>query len=118
MNEILVKMIHPVTAHCCQEPMLGKAAGPIHHLRVRRTRESLTIADFDREEDTITLVFRKSGSALSSWAKLEVGDSILNLWGPWESCRSLPTSGNCCRRRRSWRGSILPMRNPQTGVMS
>ena len=45
-------------------------------------RVPLTIADFDREKNTITIVFQTLGYSTKEMAKLEVGDSFLDFVGP------------------------------------
>ncbi len=45
-------------------------------------RIPLTIADFDREKNTITIVFQALGYSTKEMAKLEVGDSFLDFVGP------------------------------------
>jgi ferredoxin--NADP+ reductase len=45
-------------------------------------RIPLTIADFDREEGTITLIFQKIGKSTKLMGRLEKGDHILNMLGP------------------------------------
>ncbi len=53
-------------------------------LRVTNSGERipLTVADFDREAGTITLIFQKIGKSTILMGKLEAGDHILNLLGP------------------------------------
>lgn len=45
-------------------------------------RIPLTIADWDREEGSITIVFNTVGTSTRKLAALQVGDSILNFVGP------------------------------------
>ncbi len=45
-------------------------------------RIPLTIADFDRDAGTITLIFQKIGKSTKLMGKLKTGDHILNLLGP------------------------------------
>ena len=45
-------------------------------------RIPLTIADFDREKNTITIVFQTLGYSTKEMGKLEVGDSFLDFVGP------------------------------------
>ena len=53
-------------------------------LRVTNSGERipLTVADFDREAGTITLIFQKIGKSTILMGKLKEGDHILNLLGP------------------------------------
>ncbi|MTV49331.1 sulfide/dihydroorotate dehydrogenase-like FAD/NAD-binding protein [Heliobacillus mobilis] len=45
-------------------------------------RIPLTIADFDREEGTITAIFQEMGAGTKRLGQLEVGDNILDVVGP------------------------------------
>ncbi|PWI49236.1 hypothetical protein CEE45_02530 [Candidatus Heimdallarchaeota archaeon B3_Heim] len=45
-------------------------------------RIPLTVADFDREAGTITLIFQKIGKSTKLMGRLSEGDHILNLLGP------------------------------------
>ena len=45
-------------------------------------RVPLTVADYDREAGTITLIFQIVGESTRQFAALEEGDSILDLVGP------------------------------------
>jgi ferredoxin--NADP+ reductase len=45
-------------------------------------RIPLTVADYNREEGTITLIFQKIGKSTILMGKLKEGDHILNLLGP------------------------------------
>ncbi|UCE09721.1 MAG: sulfide/dihydroorotate dehydrogenase-like FAD/NAD-binding protein [Candidatus Thorarchaeota archaeon] len=53
-------------------------------IRVNETGERipLTIADFDREKGTITIVFQEVGKSTKLLGSLEKGDKILNFVGP------------------------------------
>ncbi|HHY45319.1 MAG TPA: sulfide/dihydroorotate dehydrogenase-like FAD/NAD-binding protein [Firmicutes bacterium] len=99
MNEILVKKnLTPVTKLIVvKNPFVAAKAQPGQFviLRVRENGERipLTIADYDREKDTITLVFQEVGLSTILLGKLEVGDSILNLVGPLGVPAELPESG-------------------------
>ncbi|MHA1168323.1 MAG: sulfide/dihydroorotate dehydrogenase-like FAD/NAD-binding protein [Candidatus Hodarchaeales archaeon] len=59
-------------------------AGQFVILRVhdRGERIPLTVADFDREQGTITLIFQKIGRSTELMGTLKTGDRILNLLGP------------------------------------
>jgi ferredoxin--NADP+ reductase len=99
MNEILVKKdLTPVTKLIVvKNPFVAAKAQPGQFiiLRVRENGERipLTIADFDREKDTITLVFQEVGLSTILLGKLQVGDTILNLVGPLGVPAELPESG-------------------------
>lgn len=53
-------------------------------LRVNEQGERipLTVADFDREKGTITIIFREVGASTELLAKLEPGEEILDFVGP------------------------------------
>lgn len=99
MNEILVKKdLTPVTKLIVvKNPYVAVKAQPGQFiiLRVRENGERipLTIADYDREKDTITLVFQEVGLSTKLLGRLEVGDSILNLVGPLGVPAELPEGG-------------------------
>ncbi len=88
MNEILVKKIlTPVTKlMVVKTPYVAAKAlpGQFVILRVRENGERipLTIADYDRDDGTITLVFQEVGLTTRLLGELMVGDTILNLVGP------------------------------------
>lgn len=59
-------------------------AGQFIILRIDEQGERipLTIADFDREEGTITTIFQEVGYTTRALGKLEAGDSLLDFVGP------------------------------------
>ncbi len=67
-------------------PLIAKKAqaGQFIILRLdeKGERIPLTIADFNREDGTITLVFMEVGETTTQLGKMEEGDEILNLAGP------------------------------------
>jgi len=69
-----------------QAPAVAKKAqaGQFIVLRVdeKGERIPLTIADWDRQEGSITIVFAAVGTTSSKLARLQAGDSILNFVGP------------------------------------
>ncbi|MBE3588597.1 MAG: sulfide/dihydroorotate dehydrogenase-like FAD/NAD-binding protein [Thermoanaerobacteraceae bacterium] len=67
----------PLVARKCQ-------AGQFIILRIHEEGERipLTIADFDREKGTITLVFQEVGKTTIQLGSLEAGDSIRDFVGP------------------------------------
>jgi len=99
MNDILVKkVLTPVTKLIVvKNPYVAAKAQPGQFiiLRVRENGERipLTIADYDREKSTITLVFQEVGLTTRLLGQLEVGDSILNLVGPLGVPAELPATG-------------------------
>ncbi len=63
----------------------GKSrAGQFVIVRAREQGERvpLTIADFDRQAGTITLVFQEAGKTTSILAGMKAGDSLLDVLGP------------------------------------
>lgn len=76
-NTSLFKVEAPAVAKKAQ-------AGQFVIVRVdeRGERIPLTIADWDREEGSITIVFAAVGTTSSKLAHLKAGDSILNFVGP------------------------------------
>jgi ferredoxin/flavodoxin---NADP+ reductase len=76
-NEKLMKLKAPLIARKAQP-------GQFVILRIDEQGERipLTIADFDREDGTITIIFLEVGKTTKQLGMLEVGDSILNLAGP------------------------------------
>ena len=68
------------------EPIIAKHAhgGNFIILRLNETGERfpLTIADYDREVGTITMVVMRVGKSTNLLARLEVGDHIMDIVGP------------------------------------
>ncbi len=75
-------------------PLIAKKALPGQFIIFRidefGERVPLTIADYDREEGTITLIFQLVGATTRQLATLEVGDSILDLVGPLGVATEIP----------------------------
>lgn len=67
-------------------PRIAKKAQPGQFviLRIDETGERipLTIADFDREKGTITMIFQAVGKTTTKLSTLKTGDSILDFIGP------------------------------------
>ncbi|MEX0975136.1 MAG: sulfide/dihydroorotate dehydrogenase-like FAD/NAD-binding protein [Bacillota bacterium] len=99
MNDILVKQVlTPVTKLIVvRNPYVAAKAQPGQFiiLRVREEGERipLTLADYDRENGTITLVFQEVGFSTRLLGSLEAGDCILNLVGPLGVPAELPEKG-------------------------
>ncbi len=76
-NEKLMKIKAPLVARKTRP-------GQFIILRIDEHGERipLTIADFDREDGTITIIFLEVGKTTKQLGRLEVGDSLLNLAGP------------------------------------
>lgn len=75
-----------VTKMVVYAPLIAKKAKPgqfiILRVHERGERFPLTIADYDREEGTITIIFQIVGKATILLNELSIGDEILNFVGP------------------------------------
>ncbi len=69
-----------------QAPLIAKKVQPgqfiILRVHEKGERVPLTVADFDREKGTITLIFQKIGLSTELMGTMKAGDHILNLLGP------------------------------------
>ncbi len=69
-----------------EAPRIAAKAQPGQFFIVRQgegyERIPLTIADFDREKQTITMVFQAVGASTLALAKLEPGDEVTDMVGP------------------------------------
>jgi len=69
-----------------EAPMIARRAQPgqfvILRVHEQGERIPLTIADFDRERGTITLVFQEVGNTTRLLGNMEQGDGIIDLLGP------------------------------------
>ncbi|HHY34160.1 MAG TPA: sulfide/dihydroorotate dehydrogenase-like FAD/NAD-binding protein [Firmicutes bacterium] len=78
-------------------PYVAEKAEPgqfvIIRVREEGERIPLTIADYSREEGTITLVFQEVGLTTKLLGLLEEGDAILDLVGPLGIPAQLPEAG-------------------------
>lgn len=67
-------------------PLIARKCEPgqfvMYRLDERGERIPLTIADFDREAGTITIIFQKVGKSTYHLAEFQVGDEIRDLVGP------------------------------------
>ena len=88
MNKIIerIELAPSLIQLVVEAPMIACRAKPgqfiIFIVREEGERIPLTIADFDREKGTITLVFQVVGLSTGLLAKLHKGDSIPDLLGP------------------------------------
>ncbi|MDD6270095.1 MAG: sulfide/dihydroorotate dehydrogenase-like FAD/NAD-binding protein [Oscillospiraceae bacterium] len=75
-------------------PLIAKKALPGQFIIFRvdeyGERVPLTIADYDREEGWIVLIFQTVGGSTKRLAALNVGDSILDLVGPLGVATEIP----------------------------
>jgi NAD(P)H-flavin reductase len=79
----IVPTIHQIIIEAPK--IAGKArAGQFVILRIDESGERipLTIADFDRENGTITIIFQEMGKTTKQLSKLQAGDSLLDFVGP------------------------------------
>jgi len=69
-----------------EAPDVARAAQPGHFVMVKHTEEGeripLTVADFDREKGTITLVIQAVGKSTRMYQQLKEGDYIDSFAGP------------------------------------
>lgn len=69
-----------------EAPRISKKTQPGQFIILRVNEEGeripLTVADFDREKGTITLIFQEVGASTELLAKLEPGEEILDFVGP------------------------------------
>jgi ferredoxin--NADP+ reductase len=67
-------------------PAVAKKALPGQFIILRIDEQGeripLTVADYDRENGTITIIFQEVGATTKHLGTLEVGDSLLNFVGP------------------------------------
>ena len=75
-------------------PLIAKKVLPgqfiIFRLDKFGERVPLTVADYDREGGTITLIFQIAGETTRQFSQLEAGDTILDLVGPLGVPTELP----------------------------
>ncbi len=100
MFKILNKQVLGPQTHLLliDAPLIAQKAraGQFVIVRVRSQGERipLTIADFDREKGTITLVFQEAGNTTVLMAKLKKGDNLLDLLGPQGNPTEIKNYGN------------------------
>jgi ferredoxin--NADP+ reductase len=100
MAEILEKRsLTPVTKlYKVDAPLVAAAAKPgqfvIVRVREGGERIPLTIADYDRDGGTLTIVVQEVGTTTRMLGQLEVGDHILDLVGPLGMAIDLPRKGH------------------------
>ena len=88
MYKILVKqkLAPSVELFEVEAPLIAKKAQPGQFVILRINEEGeripLTIADFNRETGTITLIFQKVGASTVELGLLQEGEAILDLVGP------------------------------------
>ncbi len=98
--KILAKrVLTPVTKlFLVSAPVVAEKAEPgqfvMLRLRAQGERIPLTIADFDREAGTVTILVQEIGLTSRLLGALEEGDEILDLVGPLGLPAELPTAGH------------------------
>ena len=69
-----------------EAPLIAKKAEPGQFIILRidenGERIPLTIADFDRERGTVTIIFQQVGKTTNQLARLDVGDVLIDFVGP------------------------------------
>ena len=80
------KLVEKIYRMVIEAPRVAASCQPGQFLIVRQDetgeRIPLTIADYDREEGTITVVFQVLGVATVKMATLKTGDSFMDVTGP------------------------------------
>jgi len=100
MAKILEKRsLTPVTKlFRVDSPLVAAAARPgqfvIVRVREGGERIPLTIADYDRDAGTLTIVVQEVGTTTRHMGALEVGDEILDLVGPLGMALDIPVEGH------------------------
>ena len=100
MAKILEKrQLTPVTKlFRVDAPLVAAAAKPGQFVMVRvregGERIPLTIADYDRDNGTLTIVVQEVGTTTKLLGTLNVGDDILDLVGPLGMAIDMPTAGH------------------------
>ncbi|ADL68676.1 sulfide/dihydroorotate dehydrogenase-like FAD/NAD-binding protein [Thermoanaerobacterium thermosaccharolyticum] len=88
MNEILEKkQLNPtVKLMVINSPLMAKKAKPGQFVIVRvdekGERIPLTIADYDNEKGTVTIIFQEVGMSTKKLGRLDVGDKLHDFVGP------------------------------------
>ncbi|MDD4601113.1 MAG: FAD-binding oxidoreductase, partial [Negativicutes bacterium] len=88
MYKILVKrdLAPNVKLFEMEAPRIAKKALPGQFVILRidedGERVPLTIADFNREKGTVTIIFQEVGATTKQLGELNEGDSLLDLVGP------------------------------------
>lgn len=81
-----------------ESPLVAAAAKPGQFVIVRvrdgGERIPLTIADYDRDEGTLTIVVQEVGVTTTQLGALDVGDDILDLVGPLGMAVEVPATGH------------------------
>jgi len=101
MYEILEKKVLSDTVKLMKikAPLVAKKAqaGQFIILRIDEEGERipLTIADYDRKEGTITVIFMEVGKTTKQLGTMNIGDKILNFAGPLGVASEIENYGTC-----------------------
>ena len=101
MYEILEKRVLSDTIKLMKikAPLVAKKAKPgqfiILRIDEKGERIPLTIADFDRDKGTITVIFMEVGKTTIQLGKMKVGDKLLNFAGPLGVASEIEKYGTC-----------------------
>jgi ferredoxin--NADP+ reductase len=102
MSRIInTRRLTPVTKYFLLDaPLIAASAQPGQFvmLRVRDGGERIpiTIADYDRDSGTITIVVQEVGATTKRVCALEAGDEILDVAGPLGGHIEIPPGGHVC----------------------
>ena len=81
-------------------PLIAKKAKPGQFVIIRINEQGeripLTIADFDREKGTVTIIVQAIGKTTMMLSKLEVGEGVLDLVGPLGMPTELDNAKRVC----------------------
>ena len=100
MYKILEKKVLSETVKLMKikAPLVAKkaVAGQFIILRIdeKGERIPLTIADYDRREGTVTVIFMEVGKTTKQLGTLNIGDSLLNFAGPLGKASEIEKYGN------------------------
>ena len=101
------KALNPtVTKMVIEAPLVAKKAEPGQFIIFRASEDGervpLTIADYDRERGTVTIIFQIVGGATMELNALNEGECLTDFVGPLGTppCGRPQKSGGCRRRRR------------------
>lgn len=93
-----------VTLMEIQAPLVARKAQPgqfiIFRIDEEGERVPLTIADYDREKGTVTIIFQKVGYTTEKLDTLQEGDALLDFVGPLGRAQPHGRSAPCCGDRR------------------
>lgn len=95
------RRLTPITKYfLIDAPLIAASAKPGQFvmLRVREGGERIpiTIADYDRDKGTLTIVVQEVGATTRRVGALEAGDEILDVAGPLGSPIDIPPGGHVC----------------------